>query len=471
MQRLLALGVLAVALGVLATPAGAQTLFSDSFETGDGHTVCNLITDANGWNMSGGAVTPPVVAAWASGLTGQVADGTQITYPGSGGNFSNYLNDAGLSGGLSSGQKVILSFKWLVNPGWLLGSRGDEMDLYREPQDAGNSYRKTMLEEVRRLLDKEYKKADHHRDRYFAPDFSSIDSYERSLSKYRDDLIRMLGWPLDSGLDRDVPLISSQEVAKDSLGRISRILVETLPGVNTYGIFFRPHGDGPFPLVISQHGGGGTPELCSGFFHSANYNDITRRVLRRGCAVFAPQLLLWQPDRFGPDHEKDRIDGRLKEIGGSLAALELYRIVRSLDYFVTHEDIDPKRIGMIGLSYGGFYTLFAAAIDKRISVAASSGFFNYRKVNARTDLGWFNSANHFMDYEVGALICPRPLYIEVGKNDELGRHAQPEARNLETTYRQLGIMERYSYKEHDGGHEINKADDGINFLCRYLTPE
>jgi dienelactone hydrolase len=197
---------------------------------------------------------------------------------------------------------------------------------------------------------------------------------------------------------------------------------------------------------------------------------MTRRVLRRGIAVFAPQLLLWSSPQFGPQHERLDIDRRLKQIGGSLAALDLHRIVRSLDYLVTRNGIDAARIGMIGLSYGGFYTLFSAAIDVGIRVAVSSCFFNNRKIYDFADWVWFNAANQLMDAEVGALVCPRPLYIEVGRKDDLFnvRHARPEARKLEATYRRLEIPQAFHYEEHSGGHELDKSDQGINFLCRHL---
>ena len=344
------------------------------------------------------------------------------------------------------------------------------MRLYREPPEAGNAFRETMLAEVKALVRSERRKADRRRKQYFKPELSSVAAYEESAATYREELVKMLGWPLTDHRPTDAPSVSQQRVGTDSLGRISRVLIETLPGVQTYGLFFRPPGKGPFPLVVSQHGGGGTPELCSGFFGSANYNDMTRRILRRGAAVFAPQLLLWNCESFGPNHEKDVIDRRLKQLGGSLAALDLHRILRSLDYFAKRRDIDADRIGMIGLSYGGFFTLFAAALDRRIRAAVSSCYFNNRKMYDLVDWVWFNAANQFMDAEVGALVCPRPLHVEVGKADELFhvRHARPEARRLEAVYERLGIGERFEYEEHDGGHELDKSDKGIDFLCRHL---
>jgi rhodanese-related sulfurtransferase len=67
------------------------------------------------------------------------------------------------------------------------------------------------------------------------------------------------------------------------------------------------------------------------------------------------------------------------------------------------------------------------------------------------------------------LVCPRRLYIEVGKTDELVdvREARPEAAKVKEIYQALGIPERFVYKEFDGGHELDKADEAIDFLCQF----
>jgi hypothetical protein len=344
------------------------------------------------------------------------------------------------------------------------------MNLYTEAQDAGNSYRAEMLEQVNALIQREYKQAARRRKRYFTVDYNSLHLYEDTTFILRLDFMHMLGWPLGEAPEKSIPAVRELPVAEDDLGKISRLWIETLPGVETYGLLFIPPGAGPFPLVISQHGGGGTPELCSDFFGSGNYNDMTRRVLRRGCAVFAPQLLLWNAEMFGPAYDRVHIDRQLKQLGGSVTALDIFRLQRSLDYLVTRPEIDAERIGMIGLSYGGFYTLFTAAVDTRIKVAVSSCFFNDRKVYDWADWVWFDAANTFFDAEVVMLVCPRRLYIEVGKTDELFdvHSARPEAAKVRKVYDKLGIPERFVYKEFDGGHELDKSDEGINFLCAGL---
>ena len=343
------------------------------------------------------------------------------------------------------------------------------MNLYSEPPEATKQYRMEILAQIESLIENKRAESETQRERFFSPDFSSEQTYEADIHKYRRQFQEMLGWPLTLPAPKALPSVREEPVAEDDLGKISRIWIETLPGLETYGLLFLPSGEEPHPLVISQHGGGGTPELCSGFFGSANYNDMSRRILRRGFAVFAPQLSMWRDD-FGPTVNRIQIDVHLKQLGGSIAALDIWQLQRSLDFLTVREDIDGQRVGMIGLSWGGFYTLVTAAVETRIRVTVASCFFNNRYVYALSPAVWFNSGNTFLDAEIAGMVCPRPLCIEVGKQDSLFdvSYAQPEAQKVARFYERLGVPERFLYKEHEGGHELDKSDDGIQFLAKYL---
>ena len=339
--------------------------------------------------------------------------------------------------------------------------------LFTEKRDAGNQYREEQLKEIHEFIDMERKNADIIRTKNFIQDFSSIDAYSKSIEKYRQKFIHMLGWPLcNYSTQLEPPNAKTEFIGEDSLGRIYRMNITIVPGLTTYGILFLPKGNAPYPLIIAQHGGGGTPEICSGFFGSDNYNDMTRRVLRKGFAVFAPQLLLWK-DEMGPSIDRVYIDNQLKQLGGSITALEIFKLKRSLDYLVSREDIDGSHIGMIGLSYGGFYTLFTTACDLRIKAALSSCFFNNRFVYDLRDWTWLNSGNTFLDAEVCGLICPRSLYIEVAKNDELFdiKYVQEEFKKVQATYEKLGLLNNLVFKAFEGCHELDKEDLGIEYLC------
>ena len=47
-----------------------------------------------------------------------------------------------------------------------------------------------------------------------------------------------------------------------------------------------------------------------------------------------------------------------------------------LDVLAEHPLVDPGRIGMVGISYGGTVTLFTAALDHRVAAAVVSGYFS-----------------------------------------------------------------------------------------------
>jgi dienelactone hydrolase len=179
---------------------------------------------------------------------------------------------------------------------------------------------------------------------------------------------------------------------------------------------------------------------------------------------------LWQKGRFGRGYDRRHLDSEFKQLGGSITAVEIYCIKQWIDYLFSREDLDCNKLGMTGLSYGGFYTLFTAAADTRIKAAYSSCFFNNRYIYDWTDWTWQGAALKFLDAEVGALICPRPLYIEVGKNDSLfnSESAVEEFNRLKDYYSEAGADDLLRFKLFDGTHEYDKSDAGIEFLIKHI---
>jgi dienelactone hydrolase len=347
------------------------------------------------------------------------------------------------------------------------------MPLYTEPVEPGANHRAAYLTELEAFVTRRQDAAQGERERFFQPDTSSPEAYTASTQRYREQFKALLGWPLTQTRPDACPAVREEFVAEDDLGRIYRIWIETLPGLHTYGMLFVPgklgEGPHPHPLVLSQHGGDGTPELCSGLYGPSNYNDMTRRILRQGAIVFAPQLLLWRKD-FGPAIDRTGMDTRLKQLGGSITALEIYQLQRCLDALVTRPDVDPQRIGMVGLSYGGFYTLFTAAVETRIRAALSSCFLNDRLRYAWPDWTWNGAALTFFDAEIAALVCPRALFIEAADQDELFAvdSAREEAQRAAAYYQRLGLPDHFAFKAFPGVHELDPADDGMRFLFRHL---
>ena len=60
----------------------------------------------------------------------------------------------------------------------------------------------------------------------------------------------------------------------------------------------------------------------------------------------------------------------------------------AVDFLSTHDDVDPERIGIIGICGWGGMALNAATIDTRIKATVTSTMYDMSRVNAR---GYFDS--------------------------------------------------------------------------------
>jgi hypothetical protein len=289
------------------------------------------------------------------------------------------------------------------------------------------------------------------------------------LATYRDRLTSLLGWPLTE--PALVPEGEATWISDDKHGRIFRVHVKTVGGMSAYGLLFLPQAKGNYPLVIAQHGGHGAPELVAGFWPDApsNYNGMITRLRERGVAVFAPQLLVWDKG-LEPHFDQNQLDRKFRHLGGSRAAFDLCQLRDLMNWLVGHPEINAARIGMTGLSYGGFYSLFFSALEPRIKVVVSSCFVNDRHRYDWEDWVWAGSALHFLDAEVARMICPRPLFLEAGARDELfsPEGFPPVAREVGAAYESMELASRYESRLHEGAHEYDPDGRATAFLLKWL---
>lgn len=306
----------------------------------------------------------------------------------------------------------------------------------------------------------------------FTPEYSSPAAYERSTRKLRRAFEESIGYPPPGRPDGEPP--SFTRIGEDDIGTYYRARISVLPGVHAVGIYIVPKGlKGRAPLVISMHGGGGSPEVA--LFHGgANYHDMVRGGMKRGYVVWAPTHLFFAEGY--PRDIRNRIDSRMRHVGTSLTAVEIAKISRSLDVILKRPEVDPKRVAMVGLSYGGYYTLVTAALEPRIKASVSSCYFGvqeYRyeqdELSIPSDFQFMNRFTLFRDPEIVALVCPRALEIQAGATDapthrEMGRRIAPQG---ESYYKGLGRQDNFRFVIFPGGHEFNDAS-AWEFLARHL---
>src|SRR5215470_8436650 len=126
------------------------------------------------------------------------------------------------------------------------------------------------------------------------------------------------------------------------------------------GIIIRPEkAVGRRPAVILLHGTGDSKE---------GMLDWASELAMRGFLAVAID------GRYHGERSKSGYDDailRAYETGKEHPFLydTVWDVMRLIDYLETRDDVDPKRIGLIGISKGGMETWLAAAADPRIAVA------------------------------------------------------------------------------------------------------
>ena len=135
------------------------------------------------------------------------------------------------------------------------------------------------------------------------------------------------------------------------------IKIETAPGRIVDDAFLLvPPGKGPFPAVLVVF-----YEAKTGVgLGKAELRDFALQLAKRG---FVTLSLGGDPNTYYPTKEKCRIQP---------LSFHAYEAANCCTALAQMPNIDPKRIGVVGHSYGGKWAMFAAALHDKFACAATS---------------------------------------------------------------------------------------------------
>lgn len=334
---------------------------------------------------------------------------------------------------------------------------------FKEKQDAPKRFKEEYRDGIYEFIKKKEKEDRELRTEYIKGVF-------KDPEKYRADFKAMLGYPL-SDKREDAPKAEEEFLFKEDDFSVYRMRFEIIDGVKMTGLLFKKNDNKKRPMVIAQHGGQGTPEKVADMIEGEacdNYNHMIERILKYDVNVFAPQLLLWFVEKYGAEYDRNAIDAQLKRVGSSITAFEIYGIERIMDYFEKQDYV--TNFGMIGLSYGGHYSLFTAAADTRIKSVISCSYFSERDKYPWVNWTWENAAKKFCDAEIAALVYPRRLCIEIGDKDQLFdvNFGKAEFERLKEISSEVGTN-WLDFIAFDGVHEFFEGDEPIKRLVEDIT--
>jgi dienelactone hydrolase len=348
---------------------------------------------------------------------------------------------------------------------------------YREAFSESFPIREQQHLELRKYTDRLVRERKEASLARFSPDFFGLKKYEESLSFFRERLGASFGYPPPMATTGSEPRMVF--VGKDSACNIYRVWIKVAEGIEAYGLYMVPHNiPDKAPLLICEHGGGGNPEAICDLDTRINYHSFGHEAVKRGYVVWAPGLVMRCGYGGDPEIEganRDLLDRRLRTLGTSIIAMELQMIIESTKTMLRHRpEIDAGRIGMTGLSWGGFYTLHVAALFPEVKVAVPSGNFREHEgvLNRVDDPAKRVDHNHFELFgnaQVAGMVCPRPLMVQMGAEDTLFdlEGVRREAKKASFYYEKLGISDRFEYSEHSGGH-VFENESIFEFFRKHL---
>jgi dienelactone hydrolase len=279
-----------------------------------------------------------------------------------------------------------------------------------------------------------------------------------------DDLLGTL--PARVPLDLEV----TDSAACDGYHR-QRVVFDTEDTMSVPAYLLVPDGrTEPGPAVLAVHGHGPGKDNVVGLASTEAPNgDYAHQLAQRGYVVLAPDLRCfgervdWNPpDHYGCD--TNLVHAVMS--GWNPLTQNLWDLARALDVLEAHELVDPDRLGVVGLSYGGTLSMFLAAWDRRVAAAVVSGYFSswaeshkmpWNMCGSQILPGMLGRLEHV---DVGALVAPRPLLIESGRGDDLFPYAVAEAEvsKLRRVYSAVGGSDdQLVHDVFDGGHQWHGA--------------
>ncbi len=231
-----------------------------------------------------------------------------------------------------------------------------------------------------------------------------------------------------------------ESIARDGY-RQERVELEVLAGVRFSTYVLVPDGlVGPTATALAVHGHGYGSRQIAGMLADGMpdpestdlYGHFAVQLARRGLVVVAPDVVGFgermteRDDRYDPTTGSScyRLSTNLIMNGLTLTGLRIAELLGVLDYVVGRDDVDPDRVGIIGHSGGGLWSMITMALNQRIRAGVLSGFPN---TFATSFLAVHHCACNFLpgvlpiaeQPDLLALLAPRPLFLESGADDPI----------------------------------------------------
>jgi dienelactone hydrolase len=320
-----------------------------------------------------------------------------------------------------------------------------------------------------------------HAKREFAADKQLPDgNWQEWQSAFRKRLRELMGLERISSVTAGLPLNARSEGVTEFTDCSSeKLYITTESGIEIpFYLLLPTKRTLPVPLVLTPHGHGRRgKEVYVGNYEStdeehdslAGDRDIALQAVKEGYAVIAMDVRgFWEMGRKeeyvkGKNNSCADLQKRAMLFGRTLIGERVHDIGRLIDYAASRSEIDTNRISITGNSGGGTVSLFAAALDERISICVPGSYLNtFEDSILAIDHCPCNYIPGILDlgemYDIAGLIAPRPFLAVNGIEDPIYPigAARESFGKLQAVYHNMGYADRCEFFAGEGGHRYYK---------------
>jgi dienelactone hydrolase len=299
------------------------------------------------------------------------------------------------------------------------------------------------------------------------PDRATWDAYAQHVRQRIQEGAGLSPWPKRTPLNA----VIRQRREHDGYS-VENVAFESIPGYFVTGNLYRPLSVAPpYAAILSPHGHTGAVAKPEDYDKQGRFEpEMQRRcasLARMGAVVFAI-------DMFATD-DSIQLLGQDAHPQPLAFTMQTWNAIRAVDFLLSLDGVDPKRVGVSGYSGGGTQTFMLAALDPRVAVSVpvamvSSYFFGGCPCESGQPV--HRSADHFASNAmIAALAAPRPMLVISDGKDWTQHTPEIEFPFLQKIYASYGATQNVANAHFPAeGHDYgpNKRAAAYRFFAQHL---
>lgn len=237
---------------------------------------------------------------------------------------------------------------------------------------------------------------------------------------------------------------------------VENVVFESIPGYFVTGNLYRPlNAKPPYAAMLATHGHSNQIKKPADYETHARFSPV----MQARCASLARMgAVVLAIDMFGYADSMQLV-GQAAHKNPFALTLHTWNAMRAVDFLLSLDGVDAKRLVVSGESGGGTQTFLLTALDERVAVSVpvvmvSSYFFG--GCACESGLPIHRSADHFVSNAmIAALAAPRPLLVVSDGKDWTQHVPKSEFPFLQKIYGYFGATANVA--------NVHLADEGHDY--------